>query len=982
MKSNQFVGKRAVACLVISALLVLQACTVSGDSVKIETKSFRYEIGKDGKNIAFYDKRNKTDYLKSDDSSYCASVKLRDQLVHASKVEALGSDELKIWFGTDSIYVRLGIERKNDYLVLEVLEAEGGLSELNFLNIPLNLNGMPDEPFAGCVLALNPFTHVRQLPALQTHLWANAYQRFNLTGAKVAILGTHPDNMLLLIQTVLKEHADLPVSEKGGAWARENKEGYGSYIMSFGGVTEETVDSWIEMCKNLGFNQIDHHGGGFFNFGELKIDSVTYPNGWADFRTVNRKLKEAGISSIFHTYAYFIDKNSKYVKPVLHPDLGYFRSFTLAKPIGENDTEIEVNESTAEVSTIIGFFVRNSVSLNIGGELVEFSGVTKEAPYKFTGCKRGAFGTVRKKHPANEKAYHLKEVYGRFIPDPDTELFREIARKTAEVVNEAEFDGIYLDAVDGGDVLGGPENFWYYPSQFIFEIVKNLKRPVGMEMASMTHFWWHYRSRWQAWDTPLRGYKRFTDIHLAAIKSPNQFLTERIKSNDFEHGIWPGDTALIQKYAALPNGSLLLPLTLGWYGNQIGVPPQTETSFSDDAEYLAAKMLGNNAGTAMTGGYDPGTIAAYPLFRVQDSIIRIYEELRHARYFDDSILAYLRVPGREFKLYKDEKDRWNFKRAEYAKQTFSVPAKEGSSFDLTNIFGEQPVKLRIEALHSVKAYNDPSSVVIAGPKDKLSITASARGVSGEIRTVEEGYAPGQSSLQIKASSTGETVRRGSWILVEKGFLPALNIEKNQGLGLWVKGDGKGAILNIRLESPKHISHGARGDRYIIIDFTGWKYFDLLELESERFTNYQWPVSDLHVYDSYRHSISFKEITAVQFWLNNIPANEEVDVLVSPVKALAMQPAELYRPSISIDGKKLEFNVRMQTGMFLEYFGADDCKLYDATGKLIQQVETVGDIPMLRNGANRVIVNAVPGSVLLPRIKFTGIVYGDSLINYK
>ena len=606
---NNLIAKLGIGWVAVLLLLILQSCSGHKDAVLIETDSFRYLIGKDGKNKSFIDRASKTEHLKLEDSSYCASVTVNGQTIFASKVEMPNDNYLQIWFDSDSIQVSLALTDNSDYLLVEVEDLKGSITALNFLNIPLTLNGMPDEAFAGCVLALNHFTHVRQLPALQTHLWANAYERFTIKGAKIAILGTSPEKMLPLIQSVLKKDAAIPISEKGGAWAKDNQESYGSYIMSFGGVTEQSVDTWIEMCKNLGFNQIDHHGGGFFNFGELKIDSVTYPNGWSDFRSVNRKLKAAGIASIFHTYAYFIDKNSKYVSPVMHPDLGYFSAFTLAKPIGENDTEIVVNESTAEVSTIIGFFVRNSVSLSIGGELVEFTGVTSEAPYKFTGCKRGVAGTIKKAHPANEKAYHMKEVYGRFIPDPESELFKEIARKTADVVNEAEFDGIYLDAVDGGDVLGGPENFWYYPSKFIFEIVRNLKKPVGMEMASMTHFWWHYRARWQAWDTPLRGYKRFTDIHLAAIKSPNLFLTPRIKSNDFEHGVWAGDTAVINKYAALPNGSLMLPLTLGWYGNQIGVAPQTETSFTDDAEYLASKMLGNNAGTAMTGGYDPGTKA-------------------------------------------------------------------------------------------------------------------------------------------------------------------------------------------------------------------------------------------------------------------------------------------------------------------------------------------------------------------------------------
>ncbi len=103
-------------------------------------------------------------------------------------------------------------------------------------------------------------------------------------------------------------------------------------------------------------------------------------------------------------------------------------------------------------------------------------------------------------------------------------LFQTIAQKHAEIVNHCDFDGIYLDAIDGAAVLGGEENFWYYGTKFIFDIASHLKKSVGMEMSSMAHHWWHYRSRYQAWDRPVRGYKRFIDIHLASIKNPATFF--------------------------------------------------------------------------------------------------------------------------------------------------------------------------------------------------------------------------------------------------------------------------------------------------------------------------------------------------------------------------------------------------------------------------------------------------------------------------
>ena len=66
-------------------------------------------------------------------------------------------------------------------------------------------------------------------------------------------------------------------------------------------------------------------------------------------------------------------------------------------------------------------------------------------------------------------------MFGRFVPGPETVLFAEIARHTAEIINECGFDGIYFDAIDGSDILAGEEYFWYYGTKFIFEVARHLR---------------------------------------------------------------------------------------------------------------------------------------------------------------------------------------------------------------------------------------------------------------------------------------------------------------------------------------------------------------------------------------------------------------------------------------------------------------------------------------------------------------------------
>ncbi len=190
------------------------------------------------------------------------------------------------------------------------------------------------------------------------------------------------------------------------------------------------------MVKSVGFTQIDNHGGGaFFRFGSMELNRQKRPEGWDSWQRIVARLHEAGIGSIFHSYAFFIDKQSKYVTPVPDLRLDAFRTFTLTEPLSAEATEVAVNESTAGLTTVTGFFEHNSVVLHIGDELVTFGGVNQQAPWRFTGVTRGALGTKPAAHERGAKARHLKECFGLFVPNPESTLFEEIAANHADVVN-------------------------------------------------------------------------------------------------------------------------------------------------------------------------------------------------------------------------------------------------------------------------------------------------------------------------------------------------------------------------------------------------------------------------------------------------------------------------------------------------------------------------------------------------------------------
>lgn len=900
--------------LVLSTGPSLAASQSQSGACTIENQYARYVIGPDGRNVHFLDKRDGKDYLASSQGS-AARIKLAGKYHDATKA-TLVDGRLTFVFGNSGVEATLRAHAHPHYLVLEVLDVRGpAVEEFDFADVPLAIQGTAGEPFAGCALALDLKTNVTELPRAMRRLKASCYPRFGLAGAKVALIGCPTAELRSVLQEVVSQAEELPKSSIGGPWALGQPINQGSYLFNFGDMSEDKVDGWIALSKRLGTNQIDFHGGGSFRFGDCRPNPTTYPKGMASFKAVIDKLHAAGISAGLHTYAFFIDKKCPWVTPVPDSRLAKDASFTLAEALPAEADKVCVAESTAKMSTLTGFFVRNSVTLQIDDELITYSGVSKESPYAFTGCKRGACGTKVASHAAGAKVHHLKECFGLFVPDADSTLLEEVAGKTAEMFNTCGFDMIYLDALDGEDVLGGAENSWHYGSKFVYEIWKRLKRPALMEMSTFHHHLWVVRSRLGAWDHPTRSHKRFIDIHCQAN---------------------------------LENREMFLPGQLGWWAFKTWDGAQGEPTLPDDIEYLMCKCLGTDTGFALMG-IDPNNVDKVPALPRLAEITRRYENLRHSGQVPVSIRQKLRVPGAEYTLVGSLDKGWQFLPARYDKHKVLASDDPSNTWRVENTFGPQPLKLRIEALLGAKGYDASEGVTVAefAAPGEFAVRTAQAGVTAELKPSSEQVKLGTTSGCYTATNS-RAAAHGAWSQVARTFAPTKDIHAQQALGLWVYGDGQGEVLNVQLRSPEHLVGGV-ADHYIPIDFSGWRYFELIELEGERYADYAWPYGG--AYAMYREGIHFNAIEAVALWYNNLPPGKQAKCFLSPIKAVPAVTTKLINPVLSVGGQSIRFPVEMETGSYLELQGPNDCKLYGPKGQLLEEVKPEGAVPTLDGGAN-------------------------------
>jgi len=911
-------------------------------AITLDNKHVRYVIGSDGRTRHVIDKRTDTDHCMQ---GPFARIKKANQEFSATSASCTHG-RLTLRFGESGVSAAIGVTAKDHYLLLEVLSLTGdGVEELTFLDltlIPHSALRTPHSPFVGCALALNLQTNVPELPGANVRLRAACYPRFGFAGAKVALIGCPAGDLRKIMQKVVNAAEDLPHSSIGGPRALDAEVNRGSYLFNFGDLSEEKVDDWIRLAGSLGINQIDFHGGKSFRFGDCRPNPETYPRGLKSLRAVTDKLHAAGIEAGLHTYAFFIDKNCPWVTPVPDPRLAKDATFTLATPLTSEDDTVPVLESTQDMSATTGFFVRNSITVQIDDELITYTGISREPPYAFVGCRRGACGTQAASHPQGAQVYHLKECFGLFVPDGESTLFAEVAARTAKAFNDGGFDMMYLDALDGEDVVGGRENGWHYGSKFVFEIWKHLERPALMEMSTFHHHLWYVRARMGAWDHPTRSHKKFIDIHSAANESCRR---------------------------------MFLPAHLGWWAFKTWSGAQGEPTFPDDIEYLCARCIGEDTGLSIMG-VDPYTISDVPALPRLAAIMKRYEDLRHANYFPEAVRAKLRVPGDEFTLIQTPQGDWRFRPIQYTKH--KVEGLDGSSnvWRTHNRFDRGTVQLRIQGLMSAGPYDAPGNVILADFSDDgaFSDRDAAPGVTASLCLSSDRVKVGLASGQYTASNTLEG-REETWTKAGKVFTPPLDLGERQGLGVWICGDGGGEVLNIQVRSPEHIS-GAIGEHYVTIDFTGWRYVELIEPEGERYAEYTWPYG--HIYSIYRESVNYDQVETLSLWYNNLPPGGTATCYLSPIEALPLVSGTLIRPAVTLGDRTIRFPVEIESGCYLEFRSTSDCMLYGPQGEPIREVEPEGEIPFLEPGDNQVAFTCEAPEKIRPRACVTVISQGEPL----
>jgi hypothetical protein len=915
----------------LGLFLLLSSALGAESAATWETDTFRYTLSADATSMEFVDLaegQNYCDVAKATTFALWSDGEARP----ATQAHRKGK-LLTLQFGGPDREADFRVTthpQRIEFALTALRDAAGTLQELQFGAIPLTLAGLPSERFAVSPLALNLETYVAEIPGYSASIsGAKAFKKLGILGAGFAVVACPSGDLRNALKEAVAESKALPKSDNGGPWALDAPINQQSYFLDVSGkVNEQTVDSWIAMLNGLGVKQLDLHGGYAFRWGDYAPNPREYPNGRDSLKAVVDKLHEAGIAAGLHTYAMFIAKDTPWVTPVPDPGLAKSRTLTLAADITADAPALDVLESTEGMTALTGFHHRNSATLQIDDELIVYTGVSQQPPYRFTECTRGAYGTVATAHAKDAKVHHLKECFGLFAPDPDSELWNKVIVETAKTYNYCGFDMMYMDALDGSDVVdlkGGGELAWYYGAKFTYELVAQLEKSPLLEMSTFGHHLWAVRSRMGAWDACQRAPQTFADIHMLS------------------NGEW-------QKR--------FLPTNLGWWGIFPWSGVQPKRSLADDVAYICTKAIATNSSLSLLLGFSPDTYpTSYQQQRFGD-IIRQHEALRLSGTVPAGIREQLATPGQAFRLEADAL----FVPVDSARHDLAT-SDGRDTWQVQNAYAAQEPRITVEHLLSVEALDSENAELIDDFSDVAGYgeIKTNTGVTGSFSVVEEPVKDAKGSAMLRATNQGASPNR-AWATVERTFDPPLNL-KGRGMGLWVHGDGSGAVLNIQIQSPKHTTF-ALTEHYIDLDFTGWRYIEVIETEDYAIEEYEWPYSFPRedwqgnlasamgfAYPLYHAHLDYAQIGALRLALNGIPVGREVATYLGPIHSLPHKPSSLKNPKLVLNGHEVAFPVTLESGHMLEFTPPSTYTVCDAKGELVERGEINTPCPQLEPGAN-------------------------------
>ena len=469
--------------------VVASFCLATGArSAVLQSDSIRLEIDAAGKVVSL--KAACSDRELARAQGAIAFARIGKKMVAVTSVTAKGN-RLTLDFGGSGVTATVSWEAHTNLLLLTLEEVSGKIDELTWLH--LHCTPSPQvlcsrhvlryEEASLAVIAEQPECLIRGNGGSKPYMMATTFPALKLAPVRVALMGAAWNRLPDAIQSA-EELFGIPLGIK----AKRSKAARGSYLM-ISGVAQGNIDQVTEWAAAGGFGSILLIHGTWGHFGHrYAVPKHTFPDGIQGLRAAVDKMHKLGVLAGAHMFSSKIPKSADWNRGKAERRLYQDKFLVLARAMDETSDRIVTAEPPTGWPVITG-----TRDIRIGDELMVYTDLSLEAPFGFTGVKRGVYGSDAETHQTNVPVAHVKtdESRGIFIIDQTTDMIDQHAQDIANTYNAAGFDWIYFD---GAEDVHDPR--WYTTSNAKLEVIQRLDRePLLVQAAAGSPFSWHLNTR-------------------------------------------------------------------------------------------------------------------------------------------------------------------------------------------------------------------------------------------------------------------------------------------------------------------------------------------------------------------------------------------------------------------------------------------------------------------------------------------------------
>jgi len=894
-----------LAFLVVSVVSVV----ASSQDFVFETDFTRLVLSTDATARSLREKKSTHEWLATQPRTF-GSVKKGGKYFLATSLTRDG----ELWraeFGAAEVQAEFRITVGVHYVVFELVRVQGeGVEEVRFIELQVTckqnagwwLGAWWNERFAVALIGLSDRVNVQLLG--NGGLVASVCPEFGMEGQRAVLVAAPTERFLDVVQEVERDFG-LPSPRLGGQWAKASRAVRTSYL--FTDLTEANVDETIRFAKLSGFEYIMTYDSTWAkSLGSYPINTNNFPRGEASLKATVDRCHAGGLKVGLHFLTSFVGKNDPLVRPRPDPRLLKDDQATLAADIDDKATEIMATGSLTSFPSEGAFYgdAKAGFDIQIDDELIQYRAIGGPGTNMFLKCTRGSAGTHAAPHKAGANIHHLAERYGCYLADLRTTLKDEISERIAGVINRCGFDMIYFD---GGEcnVANGP--FWYWVSQQQDDVCRRVTRELLVQGSGGTAWTWHWFARGCCDD-------------FAAV-APKQYLQH--------HKIADSWTYYTRSF---------MPAELGWWGF-LADEPHHPATMPDEVEYYAVRMLALDTPVSLETHL--GELKRNGRTEEMLKLLGEYEQLRLSGAVPKGVREKLRT-GEWHLMHGGGKPA--FVPTRYDVQRLNVPGE----LRVTNTFGAQPVRFRLQAVPTLAPVGDKANIVLlhAEPAAELKLPVANAPMAGAL-----------------ASQTS--------------FANPLDLLRHRGLAVRLRLDGPApatnepfAVLNVQLEG----SGKTYRDHYIDLSFTGEKTIILPEPTTERMLPEFRPDHANYAFKAAMYGFDYRHIIAFNLRWMQLPKDRPMTCSVALVEALAESEIVLKHPQVIVGEKTLTIPTELRTGDYAEFWADGPLRVFDRNGTLLSSFDPCGDLPTLEAGVNRVELRAAGAA----SVKFTPITVGDAL----